>query len=144
MAQTTLLKALIIDPFQCEIYPITLRKDCVSDLAALLDCEMLEVVNLGMVSHDIQHVAWIDEEGLLRQPFVYPKWALTNVHDGHGMAGYGVITGMDAYGAMANCFLNIANIVHLLGFEHWRSRISIDDVIPQMLRVYKVDFPGQR
>ena len=132
------IKAVLIDPFQCEIYPVMLRKDCASDVAEFLDCEMIQTVDLGVVVHDTQHVAWVDEEGLLRTPFTYPHWMMQGVNNNQGMAGYGLITGMDENGSMANCLISLASIVQGLHWEHWRTRINIDNVIPQMLRLYKI------
>lgn len=132
------IKCILIDPFQCEVYPVKIRKDCASDMVKLLDCENLEAVNANIVHLGVQHVIWIDEEGLLRQPFVYPKFAIRPANGGHGIAGYGLITGMNEHGATCDCMLPMHAVVEVLGFEQWRARIKVDDVIDQMLRLYKL------
>ena len=138
MKDHPLVKAIVIDPFICEIFPVQIRQDCASDVAQLLDCEMLQTVDLEMNVHGSQHVAWVDEEGLLRSPFVYPRWLFKGSNGDQSVAGYGLITGMDENGSMGNCLISPASIVQALQFEHWRSRIDVDSVIPQMLRLYKI------
>lgn len=140
MKPTPEIKCLLIDPFQCEIYPVRVRKECISDIKELIDCESVDAVNLNMEAHGIAHVAWVDDEGLLREPFIYPRFMIHPANGGHGMAGYGLITGMDEHGVTCDCFLSIPMIVQVLGFEQWRSRIKIDDVIDKMLRLYKLAF----
>lgn len=138
MKPTPEIKCLLIDPFQCEIYPVHVRKECISDIKELLDCEAIDAVNLDMVVHGIQHVIWVDDEGLLREPFIYPKFVIHGANGDHGMAGYGLITGMDEQGVTTNCMVSIPVLAQVLGFEQWRSRIPIDNVIDKMLRLYKL------
>jgi hypothetical protein len=138
MKDHPLIKAVVIDPFQCEIFPVQLRKDCASDVAELIDCEMIETVDLGIIIHGTQHVAWVDEEGLLRTPYVWPKWAMQGVNNDLGIPGYGLITGMDENGSMVNSLVSMASIAQALAFEHWRARIDADSVIPRMMRLYKI------
>lgn len=138
MKDHPLVKAIVIDPFICELFPVQVRQDCASDVAELLDCETLETVDLGMNINGSQHIAWIDEEGLLRLPFVYPRWVFKGANGDQPIAGYGLITGMDEHGAMGNCLISMASMVQGLQFEHWRSRIDVDSVIPKMMRLYKI------
>lgn len=130
------IKAVLIDPFQCEIYPVAVRRDCASDLHALLDCETVQAININLPVNKIEHFVWVDDEGLLRQPFAYPQFILQSI--GHGLTGYGLITGVNEHGSMVDCQISIPVLVQVLGFEQWRTRIRVDDVIPQMLRLYKL------
>jgi len=136
MKQPPKVKALLIDPFQMEILPVTLTQDSSREAATLLDCDSVQAVALGITARDRQHLAWVDEQGLLREPFVYPHWVCAHANGGHPMAGYGLITGISPEGKMLDCQIPMEILVPQIGFEPWRSRISIDHVIPQMLRVY--------
>jgi hypothetical protein len=132
------IKAFLIDPFQHEIYPVSVE-NAPGAVAEILDCELIQAVGLGiMTANGVDHVAWVDDEGLLRQPFVYPHFIIKTANGGQPMAGYGLVTGIRDNGETTNCQLAYADLAQLTGFEPWRSRISIDDVIPQMLRLYKL------
>ena len=129
----------MIDPFQHELHPVTVdRNISASEMAVLLDCRSIESVNLNMVGNGVHHYAWADEQGLLREPFVYPSWMIPSANGGQGIAGYGLVFGMDLHGEMIHCQLPLEAIAHVIGFERWRARIKIDDVIPQMMRIYEL------
>jgi len=138
MKNASQIKAILIDPFQLEIYPIRVDRNDRLSLGLLLDCEFVQMTSLNVMAHGVAHVAWVDEEGLLRQPFVYPYWVMESANGGHPLAGYGIITGLDDQGAMLDCAIPLERLAHALMFEPWRTRIAIDNVIPQMMRVYKL------
>lgn len=139
MKSAARIKSILIDPFQMELYPVSVRPDSAQDVAKLLDCEMIQAIRLSGYVNGTEHVVWIDESGLLREPFVYPCFALPNANNGQPMAGYGLITGISDQGQMLNCQFGFNALIKVLGYEPWRARISIDNVIPQMLRVYTLD-----
>src|SRR6267142_4311206 len=126
------IKAILIDPFQMELYPVQVERDNPVESAKLLDCENVQAVNLGLVARGADHYGWVDEEGLLRTPFVYPHFVIPTANGGHPLAGYGLVTGMTKDGQMLDCDIPITVLAGVLSFEKWRGRISIDNVIPQM------------
>jgi hypothetical protein len=128
------IPAILVDPFQGVLYPLLVKPEAAA-IAELLDCDWIQGVNIPEFG-GIQHIGWVDEEGLLRQPFVYPRWTMPEVNGGHPLAGYGLITGASARGDTIGCMIPIDALSKLISFELWRTRIPIDDVIPQMMRVY--------
>lgn len=132
------VKGLLIDPFQLELYPVMLRRDNAADVAELLDCDMIQAINLGVNALGTEHIVWVDDAGLLREPFVYPHFVIKSASGGQPMAGYGLVTGIDNHGSMTECRIPPEAVAQILMFEPWRKRIKLDDVIPQMMRVYKL------
>lgn len=125
------INAILVDPFQGELYPLNIQPEP-AELKKLLDCHWLEAVRLPEL-HGARHCAWIDESGLLREPFVYPRWFILPFWE---LAGYGLITCLDQAGEITSCRISITALHHLIRFEDWRRRIPLDDCIPQMMRIY--------
>jgi peptidoglycan hydrolase-like protein with peptidoglycan-binding domain len=128
-----LIKAILVDPFKQGIFSVHLRPDSAPDVAGLLDCRYIEAVKLLIAGQPVQ-IIWIDEEGLLRQPFVYPQFRCQGANGGNPLAGYGLITGISPTGTMEN--VASFSFAPLLFFEEWEKRIPTDSVISQLLRIY--------
>ena len=131
------IHAIIIDPFQHEIYPVMVTRDSHKDIAQLLDCEFIQAVDLGISDRGTALYAWIDKEGFSRQPLVYPHWVVKSANGGEPMAGYGLVTGLNEC-SMVDCTIPLVALGQVLMFEPWRKRIPLDNVIPQMMRVYEL------
>jgi hypothetical protein len=148
MKTTPLVKSILIDPFKMELYPIQFSPGQPQDYLALLDASAIQGVRLEIISaNGTEHVAWVDSQGLDRQPFSYPHWTIKAFND-RGVAGYGLVTGINEspglfsqlgnQANMCDCQIPLDALAHVIGWEPWGRRISIDNVIPQMMRIYQI------
>jgi hypothetical protein len=77
---------------------------------------------------------WIDECGLLREPFIYPQWKIGGINGDCPVSGYGLVTGFDHE---TNKVTDVELPPLAIIFEHhWPRRIHPDKAIDQLLRVY--------
>jgi hypothetical protein len=97
----------------------------------LLDCELV-------MAHPVEgkHLLWVDECALLREPFVYPQFKIRGVNGDCPLTGYGLLTGGWTYEHPGDFDLDPSTIPAVIFEEHWTRRISPDECIDQLLRIY--------
>jgi hypothetical protein len=126
------VRALLIDPFKCAVFPLVVNWADQADIHHLLDCDLIQSVY--MATPDL---LWIDESGLLREPFIYPQFIIKGVNGAHPLTGYGLVTGF--YGRepdmVTDCVVRFESLP-IIWEEHWPRRINPDQCIDQLLRVY--------
>lgn len=134
MAKTKTVKALLIDPFKQAIVDVLVPMDFSERWRQLLDCEHIEHVRCEFAGRGL-HAAWIDEEGYLRQPAVYPLFRLLGANGGEPMAGYALITGAQGP-EISEPRLTGSELGGLVSFEVWGQRLKSEDFIDQLLKLY--------
>lgn len=123
------IRALLIDPFKCECFPLLVDWADQADIHKLLDCELIHSIRC----HD--DLLWVDESGLLREPFVYPQFKIRGVNGDCPLTGYGLITGGWTYKHVTGCSVFTTSL-SIIFEEHWPRRINPDQCIDQLLRLY--------
>jgi hypothetical protein len=132
--------AILIDPFQEALHLVALPKSTKAQLERmheLLDCELVEAVSLDSgLTGGAYHVLWVDESGLLREPFIYPQFVCSAYSPVNPLTGYGLITSLGSGGSNDDCVIPIPRLAEMVRFEQWRKRLSPDLFIDQLLRIY--------
>lgn len=129
------LRALLIDPFQRRVHELAVSKD-LSVWHKLLDCDYVEHVLIGQID-DKPVDAWVNEEGLLRDPY-YPLWRWVGAPRlyPNPLCGYGLVLSHDAGGESTSTDLTAAFVLQQLVFEPWEQRLDPEAYFDQLSRIY--------
>jgi hypothetical protein len=137
------VKSFLIDPFQQMIVEIQFPAGSLQHLCWLLDCEAVQAVPLNRSGRRNSLEAsygllWVDESGLLREPFVYPQFKFARYAMGEcPLTGYGVVTGgADSDGYPTDSTLDGETLCDEIKFERWQKRIDPGLVLEQVFRAY--------
>lgn len=122
------VSARLIDPFKCEVFPIVVDWEDQADIHKLLDADLLQSLPMNGFN-----ILWVDECGLLREPFIYPQFKIPGVNGNCPLTGYGLVTGC-RNAKVTNYVMGMDTCV--IWEEHWPRRINPDQCIDQLLRVY--------
>lgn len=126
------IRAVLIDPFKCDAFNLVVDWEDQADIHKLLDCDLIQSVPM-----DSKRILWVDESGLLREPFVYPQFKILGVNADCPLTGYGLVTGLK--GGNISDYIPASNNGIAYGVvweEHWTRRINPDECIDQLLRIY--------
>lgn len=126
---------MLIDPFKQCLVKLTLDwSDQRHIHRDLLDCDLMQPVQLPAQLGS--HILWVDESGLLREPFIYPQFKLMDTNGNCPLTGYGLITAWnyDHRIVVPECEIDIPTLPVI--FEPWERRINPDLCIDQLLRCY--------
>jgi hypothetical protein len=101
-----------------------------ADIHKLLDADL---IRCAPVAGD--HLIWVDESALLREPFVYPQFKIPGANGNCPLTGYGLLTGGWTYRHVADCSV-FTTALPIIWEAHWPRRINPDQCIDQLLRLY--------
>jgi len=123
------LTGYLIDPFQRKVHEIETTDD-ILDWHKLLDCDTLDVARVEQ-SVDI----WVDDNGLLREPY-YPLFYYLGYQN--PLCGYALALSSNAEGESISLKLPAGYFQAKIHFEEWEKRLDPNNYFDQMSRVYPV------
>jgi hypothetical protein len=130
-----LVRAIVIDPFKCELVPLIVNWADQRYIHNLLDCDLVQQLMFGGALRGVRVAIYVDECALIREPFVYPQFKVASVNGEHPITGYGLVVGW--FEGVVDCPTSVAAIAGTITWEHhWQRRINPDLCIDQVLRVY--------
>lgn len=141
--KTKFLRGFFIDPFKGRVEAIEIVDEIHAWHQALM-CRGFERVGLGKPYQGcpVEVDIWIDEEGLLREPAVWPRFKIRN----GPLCGYGLVLAHNSAGESVSVpeVVDLAAFVRLtaISFEPYQIRLKPDDYIEQITRSLELELPG--
>lgn len=139
-----LVRAIVIDPFKCELVPMVVDWADQRFIHNLLDCDLVQRHIFKAAAGFTSTAIYADECGLIREPFVFPQFKVFSVNGDHPITGYGLAVGWNGWQAggysqdeVTHMPISPGTFKDLVTWEHhWPRRINPDRCIDQVLRVY--------
>jgi hypothetical protein len=130
-----LVRAIVIDPFKCELVPLIVNWADQAYIHNLLDCDLVRRYVFKAPAGLTSTAIYVDECALIREPFVFPQFKVFSVNGDHPLTGYGLAVGWAD--EVTHMPISVSTFTDLLTWEHhWQRRINPDLCIDPLLRVY--------
>jgi hypothetical protein len=137
MSKDTILRGLLIDPYQKQIHEVSTKCD-INAWHKLLDCDILDVARAGDYKGQPIDI-WVDDEGLLHEPqpplFRWKNYPTT-------LAGYGLILSSNHEGDSISTNIDRWDLGKFIQFEDWERRLKVDEYFDQLSRIYPLTETG--